>query len=126
MLWNSFLPTYNLSADIFLVDVTSVMPTYTAKYTHYKTIESEAYKHFEAANHVEAKKLAAQFAKDAEFDQENEVEAGVPVHWRGHYKLMEGEHSFDEDLGDSEAFPPVTDSEGVVSDSVDYDVQRDW
>jgi len=38
------------------------MPTYTAKYIHYKTIESEAYKHFEAANHVEAKKLAAQFA----------------------------------------------------------------
>ena len=37
------------------------------------------------------------------------------------------EHNYnsDEDLGDSEAFPPVTDSEGVVSDSVDYDVQRD-
>ena len=30
------------------------------------------------------------------------------------------------DWDPSGSFPPITDSEGVISDSVDYDVQRDW
>ena len=30
------------------------------------------------------------------------------------------------DWDPSGSFPPIADSVGVISDSVDYDVQRDW